>query len=140
MNDSGNYEVTHLIPDAYRIHIEAPGFKVTDIPSVQVSADSSAHVDAAMQVGAVTPVRVEVTGEDSSTPDGPRRTAGRRVQPSTSKICALYSNRNFTSFELLSHWHSEVTLASTTQPPKIPPGGGQIQRQWSALLLSGHQL
>src|ERR1700741_3372731 len=43
-NDSGNYEVTHLIPDVYKIHIEAAGFKATDIPSVQVSADQSAHV------------------------------------------------------------------------------------------------
>src|SRR6266404_3725908 len=44
-NESGNYTVTHLIPDVYKVHIEAQGFKTTDIPSVQVSADSSAHVD-----------------------------------------------------------------------------------------------
>src|SRR5713226_3343691 len=61
-NESGNYSVTHLIPDTYKIRIEGPGFKATDIPSVQVSADSAAHVDATMQVGAVTQ-SVEVTGE-----------------------------------------------------------------------------
>src|SRR6266404_4346787 len=61
-NESGNYEVTHLIPDTYKIRIEAPGFKATDIPSVQVSADTSAHVDATMQVGEVTQ-SVEVTSE-----------------------------------------------------------------------------
>jgi hypothetical protein len=33
-NESGNYSVTHLIPDTYKIRIEAPGFKATDIPSV----------------------------------------------------------------------------------------------------------
>ncbi len=61
-NESGNYSVTHLIPDTYKIRIEAAGFKSTDIPIVQVSADSAAHVDATMQVGAVTQ-SVEVTGE-----------------------------------------------------------------------------
>jgi len=39
-NDSGNYSVTHLIPDSYKIHIEATGFKSYDVPSVAVSADS----------------------------------------------------------------------------------------------------
>src|SRR5712672_3487787 len=34
-NESGNYSVTHLIPGVYKIRIEAPGFKATEIPSVQ---------------------------------------------------------------------------------------------------------
>src|ERR1700687_6204105 len=61
-NDSGNYSVTHLIPDSYKVRIEAAGFKAFDVPSVSVSADTSANVDAAMQVGDVTQ-SVEVTGE-----------------------------------------------------------------------------
>src|SRR5580692_11295100 len=61
-NESGNYAVTHLIPDTYKVHVEAPGFKTVDVPSVAVSADTSASVDAPMQVGAVTQT-VEVTGE-----------------------------------------------------------------------------
>ena len=61
-NESGNYAVTHLIPDTYKIHIEATGFKAYDVASVTVSADSSVKVDAALQVGAVSQT-VEVTGE-----------------------------------------------------------------------------
>jgi hypothetical protein len=61
-NESGNYSVTHLIPDTYKVRIESQGFKVTEIPSVLVSADTSARVDATMQVGAVTQ-SVEVTSE-----------------------------------------------------------------------------
>src|SRR5260370_12288931 len=61
-NESGNYSVTHLIPDNYKIHVEATGFKSLDVPSVIVTADSSAHVDASLQVGAVSQ-SVEVTGE-----------------------------------------------------------------------------
>src|SRR5437773_539045 len=61
-NDSGNYSVTHLIPDTYKVKVEAPGFKTHDVASVQVSADAAARVDAQLQVGAVTQT-VEVTGE-----------------------------------------------------------------------------
>jgi hypothetical protein len=35
-NESGNYSVTHLIPDNYKVHIEAAGFKAYDVPSVSV--------------------------------------------------------------------------------------------------------
>ena len=55
-NESGHYSVTHLIPDTYRVHIEATGFKSYDVASVPVSADSSINVDAELQVGAVTRV------------------------------------------------------------------------------------
>src|SRR2546422_9550425 len=61
-NESGNYSVTHLIPDTYKVHVEAPGFKGYDVASVQVSADASARLDAQLQVGAVTQT-VEVTSE-----------------------------------------------------------------------------
>ncbi len=40
-NESGNYSVTHLIPDSYRIRVEAPGFKAYDIVSVRVDADTT---------------------------------------------------------------------------------------------------
>ncbi len=61
-NDAGNYAVIHLIPDTYKVHIEAPGFKAYDVPSVTVQVDATARVDAQLQVGAVTQ-SVEVTGE-----------------------------------------------------------------------------
>src|SRR6476646_12119428 len=61
-NDSGNYTVSHLIPDTYNIRVEAQGFKAYEVKNVQVSADTSAKVDATMAVGAVTQ-SVEVTGE-----------------------------------------------------------------------------
>jgi len=61
-NESGNFSVIHLIPDTYRVKIEAPGFKANDIASVLVQVDTAARVDAQLQVGAVTQT-VEVTGE-----------------------------------------------------------------------------
>src|SRR5438270_3417848 len=122
-NESGNYEVTHLIPDTYKIRIEAPGFKGTDIPSVQVSADSSAHVDASMQVGAVTQ-SVEVTGEI------PQLTTDRAdvdVEFSQKYVEDLpILNRNFTSFELLSPGTQKLP-GFNHAATENPQGGGQIQ-------------
>src|SRR6266849_8559606 len=61
-NESGYYTVIHLIPETYKVHIEVPGFKAQDVPSVLVQVDAVARVDAQLQVGAVTQT-VEVTGE-----------------------------------------------------------------------------
>src|SRR5437899_11561026 len=56
-NESGNYSVIHLIQDTYQIKIEAAGFKADDIASVLVQVDTTARVDAQLQVGAVTQTR-----------------------------------------------------------------------------------
>jgi hypothetical protein len=122
-NESGNYEVTHLIPDTYKIRIEAPGFKATDIPSVQVSADSSAHVDATMQVGAVTQ-SVEVTGE---IPQLKTDRADVDIEFSQKYVEDLpILNRNFTNFELLSPGTQKLP-GFNHAATENPQGGGQIQ-------------
>jgi hypothetical protein len=61
-NDSGNFSVIHLIPDTYKVKVEAAGFKANDVASVLVQVDTTARLDAQLQVGAVTQT-VEVTGE-----------------------------------------------------------------------------
>src|SRR5258708_18205922 len=48
-NDSGNYSVTHLIPDVYTIHIAAAGFKILEFKDIQVSADAGTRVDGQFQ-------------------------------------------------------------------------------------------
>ena len=98
-NESGNYSVTHLIPDTYKVHIEAPGFKGYDIVSVRVDADTSVRADAVLQVGAVTQT-IEVTGEIP------------QLQTDKTDVATIFStqqvesvpifNRNFTTFQLLS--------------------------------------
>src|SRR5579863_85601 len=50
-NESGNYNVTHLIPDPYTVRVEAPGFKVIEFRDIAVSADTAARVDGQFQVG-----------------------------------------------------------------------------------------
>jgi hypothetical protein len=122
-NESGNYSVTHLIPDTYKIHVESPGFKVTDIPSVQVSADASANVDVQLQVGAVTQT-IEVTGE---IPQLQTDRADVDVQFSQKYVEDLpVLNRNFTSFELLSPGTQKLP-GFNHAATENPQGGGQIQ-------------
>src|ERR1700745_1781882 len=60
--ESGNYSVIHLIPQTYRVKIEASGFKAYTVPSVLVQVDTTTRVDPQLQVGEVTQ-SVEVTGE-----------------------------------------------------------------------------
>src|ERR1700730_4450483 len=98
-NESGNYSVTHLIPDNYKIRIEAPGFKAYESASVRVDADTAVRADGQLQVGAVTQ-SVEVTGEVP------------QLQTDRSDVATIFStqevesipifNRNFTTFQLLS--------------------------------------
>ena len=61
-NDSGNFSVIHLIPDTYKVKVQATGFKSFDVASVVVQVDTTARVDGQLQVGDVTQ-SVEVTGE-----------------------------------------------------------------------------
>src|SRR5258708_37826698 len=45
-NETGNYNLTHLIPDQYDLRAEAPGFKAVESKAVPVYADQAARVDA----------------------------------------------------------------------------------------------
>jgi len=38
-NESGNYLVQHLIPDTYKVRVEAPGFTPVESKEIQVSVD-----------------------------------------------------------------------------------------------------
>jgi carboxypeptidase family protein/TonB-dependent receptor-like protein len=86
-NESGNYSVTHLIPDVYTVRVEGAGFKSLEFKSVQVSADSGSRVDGQFQVGG-TSETVEVTSE--------------APQLKTDRADVSVYNRNFQSLELLT--------------------------------------
>src|ERR1044072_1803158 len=63
-NDSGFYEVTHLIPGTYQVKIEQQGYK-TALQEGVVKADVVANADVRLEVGALSE-RVTVTGIDPS--------------------------------------------------------------------------
>jgi hypothetical protein len=98
-NESGNYSVTHLIPDTYKVRVEAAGFKAVDIASVPISADTAARVDSTLQVGEVTQ-SVEVTGEVPQLKTDRADVSLTFNEKYVQDLPIL--NRNFTNFELLS--------------------------------------
>lgn len=98
-NESGNYTVTHLIPDTYSVRIEAPGFKANAVASVQVFADQGARLDAQLQIGEVTQ-SVEVTGEVPQLKTDRSDVSITFNERYVENLPIL--NRNFTNFTLLS--------------------------------------
>ena len=53
-NSSGNYSVTHLIPDTYSVKVEAQGFKLVQQKNVIVRVDNGSLADFQLQLGSTT--------------------------------------------------------------------------------------
>lgn len=121
-NESGNYTVTHLIPDTYRITISAQGFKTRDVTSVQISADTGTRVDATMEIGQVTQT-VEVTTEVPQLKTDRSDVAITFNERYVSELPIL--NRNFTNFELLSPGTQKL-VGWSHAATENPQGGQQI--------------
>ena len=121
-NGSGNYSVTHLIPDVYSVKIEAPGFQTYEQKGITVVADASERVDAQVQVGSASQT-VEVTSE------------APQLQTENADVGVTYNqryvenlpvfNRNFTQFELLSPGTQQLAGWSHAATEN-PQGGLQI--------------
>src|SRR5579863_1627954 len=120
-NDSGNYAVTHLIPDVYTIRIEGQGFKVLEYKNIQVSADTGARVDGQFQVGSASE-QVEVTAE---APQLKTDRADVAIEFNERYVADLpILNRNFTSFELLSPGTQKLSWGHAAT--ENPQGSQQI--------------
>jgi len=121
-NESGNYSVTHLIPDVYTVRIEGTGFKVLEFKDVQVSADTGVHLDGQFQVGSASE-QVEVTAE---APQLKTDRADVSIEFSAQAVeNAPILNRNFTSFELLSPGTQKL-VGWSHAATENPQGGQQI--------------
>jgi hypothetical protein len=121
-NESGNYTVTHLIPDTYSVRIEAGGFKKYEVASVEVSADENPKVDAQMTVGDVTQT-VEVTGE---VPQLKTESSDVAVEFNSKYVEDLpLLNRNFTNLELLSPGTQKI-VGWSHAATENPQGSQQI--------------
>jgi hypothetical protein len=121
-NESGNYNVTHLIPDVYTIRIEGTGFKTLEFKDIQVSADTGSHIDGQFQVGSASE-QVEVTAE---APQLKTDRADVSIEFNQKAIeDAPILNRNFTSFELLSPGTQKL-VGWSHAATENPQGGQQI--------------
>ncbi len=98
-NESGNYSVTHLIPDVYTVRVEAPGFKASELKDVNVSADAAANVPLQFQVGG-TSETVEVTAE---APQLKTDRADVATEFNAKQVADMPNlNRNFTTLQLMA--------------------------------------
>ena len=119
-NDSGNFSVTHLIPDTYNVQVEAQGFKTVQQKDIQVSADAAARVDSQFQLGSTTET-VEVTSEAPQLKTDRADVATTFNERYVENLPVL--GRNFTTFELLSPGTQKLTgwsHASTENPQGSP--------------------
>ncbi|MFZ0035881.1 MAG: carboxypeptidase-like regulatory domain-containing protein, partial [Candidatus Acidiferrales bacterium] len=121
-NESGNFTVTHLIPDAYNLKAEAPGFKTIDIPGIQVSADVSTRADGVFVVGAVTQT-VEVTTEAPQLKTD-RADVATEFNENEIENVPIF-DRNFTSFELIAPGAQKL-IGWSHAATENPQGGQQI--------------
>ncbi len=95
----GDFRVQHLIPDTYRVDVEAPGFNKSSADNVIVYADTSPKVDLKLSVGS-TSNTVTVSS------------AAPLLQTDRAEVSTILNsravenlpnfNRNFTAFELLT--------------------------------------
>jgi Carboxypeptidase regulatory-like domain len=120
-NESGNYSVTHLIPDIYSIRVEGAGFKALQFKDIQVSADTGSRVDGQFQVGG-TSETVEVTAEAPQLKTDRADVAIEFNQKYVQDLPIL--NRNFTSFELLSPGTQKLSWGHAAT--ENPQGSQQI--------------
>jgi hypothetical protein len=121
-NDSGNFTVSHLIPDVYKIKFESSGFKVFEQGDVPVSADGTQRVDCQFTVGSASET-MEVTGEAPQLQTDKSDVAIEYNQTYVQDMPTL--NRNFTQFELMSPGTQKLTGWSHAATEN-PQGGQQI--------------
>src|SRR5271169_4137508 len=135
-NDSGNYTVTHLLPDNYSVKIEAQGFKAFQATSVAVTADASQKVDAQLAVGSSAET-VEVTAE---VPQLQTTNADVGITFNETFVSGLpILNRNFTTLQLMSPGTQKLAGWSHAATEN-PQGGQQIMVQGQHFSGTGFQL
>jgi Carboxypeptidase regulatory-like domain/TonB dependent receptor len=122
-NGTGDFTVEHLIPDVYDVKVDAKGFKGYEQKGVQLSADSSVKVVAALAVGGSTEI-VEVNAD--SVPQLKTDRADVAVNFNSQELENLpIPDHNFTNLQLLLP--GAVQLGWSHAADENPQGSKQIQ-------------
>jgi outer membrane receptor protein involved in Fe transport len=122
-NDSGEFRVDHLIPDAYSVTVDQPGFKKYEQNGIQVNADSSDNVAVVLSIGTAGEV---VTVNADTVPQLKTDRADVAVTYSAQEIETLpIPDHNFTNLQLLLP--GAVQLGWAHAASENPQGSKQIQ-------------
>ncbi len=122
-NDSGEFLVQRLIPDAYDVKVAATGFNSFEEQHVQVNADSSPKVEAKLAVGGASQT-VQVNADAVPELKTDRADVSTTFSARTVDDLPL-GNRNFTSLELLLPGAQQLGWAHASD--ENPQGSQQIQ-------------
>src|SRR6201981_2855665 len=135
-NADGNYQVTHLVPDAYSVKVEAAGFKVSEQKDIPVQADAAARVDLQFQVGGASET-VEVTAEAPQLKTDRADVAVTFNERAVENVPIL--NRNFTQLQLMAPGSQKI-VGWSHAATENPQGGQQIFTQGQHFSGTGFEL
>jgi outer membrane receptor protein involved in Fe transport len=122
-NESGEFRVEHLIPDAYSVTVDQPGFKKYEQNNIQVNADSSDNVAIVLSVGTAGEV---VTVNADTVPQLKTDRADVAVTYSAQDLETLpIPDHNFTNLQLFLP--GAVQLGWAHAADENPQGSKQIQ-------------
>ena len=124
-NESGNYSVTHLIPDTYTVRVEGQGFKSLEFKDIIVNADASTDVTGQFQVGS-TSEQVEVTAETAQLKTDRADIAVEFNSRYVEDVPIL--NRNFTTLQLMAPGSQKI-VGWSHAATENPQGSQQIFTQ-----------
>jgi len=134
-NDSGQYTKGQLIPDVYKVTIEAPGFQKVVSNDLTVQVDQATQFNAAMQVGNVEQT-VEVTAAapllQTDRADVSQTFTAQQIEQLPS------IGRNLQSFELLDP--GTVKVGWSHAADENPQGSEQIQVNGQPFYATGYYL
>ncbi len=134
-NDSGQYSKGQLIPDQYKVTIEAAGFQKVVSNELTVQVDQSTQYNAALQVGSVDQT-VEVTAAAPLLQTDKADVAQTFTSKQISELPSI--GRNLQSFELLDP--GTVKQAWGHAADENPQGSVQIQVNGQPFYATGYYL
>ncbi|HSU61556.1 MAG TPA: TonB-dependent receptor [Bryobacteraceae bacterium] len=134
-NGSGQYTKGQLIPDAYQVTIEAPGFNKVVSNNITVSVDQAAQFNATLQVGNVEQ-QVEVTAAAPLLQTDRADVSQTFTAQQISQLPSI--GRNLQSFELLDPGTVKQGWAHAAD--ENPQGSVQIQVNGQPFYATGYYL
>ncbi len=135
-NGSGEFTADHLIPDIYTIKVSADGFKSFQQSELQIFADTSAKITAAMQVGG-SDQTVEVAADQ--VPQLKTDRADVSTTFNSKEIIDLpIPDRNFTNLQLLLPGAQQLGFSHAAS--ENPQGSKQIEVDGQAFAGTAFQL
>jgi Carboxypeptidase regulatory-like domain len=134
-NDAGQYTKGQLIPDVYKVTIEAPGFNKVVSNDITVQVDQASQFNAALQVGNVSQ-QVEVTAAAPLLQTDRADVAQTFTSEQISKLPSI--GRNLQSFELLDPGTVKQGWAHAAD--ENPQGSVQIQVNGQPFYATGYYL